>query len=117
MASLIYHITEKVSWQEAQNRETYRAPSLDTQGFIHFSTREQVAKVANAIYSAQPGLVVLVVDVEKLNGEVRYESPDTNVPAAHQEGELFPHLYGALNPDAVVEVVDFPPNEDGSFTF
>jgi uncharacterized protein (DUF952 family) len=117
MCTLIYHITERVSWQEAQARGEYRAPSLDTQGFIHLSTREQVAKVANAIYKGQEGLVVLVVLVEKLQAELRFEPPDTKVPAAHYEGELFPHLYGVLNIDAVREVIDFRPDEQGLFAF
>jgi uncharacterized protein (DUF952 family) len=117
MGTLIYHITEYVSWQEAQIRGEYRASSLDNEGFIHLSTGEQVSKVANAIYREKEGLVLLVVDVEKLQGELRFEPPDTNVPAAHYEGELFPHLYGVLNLDAVREVIDFRPDEQGLFAF
>jgi uncharacterized protein (DUF952 family) len=38
---------------------------------------------------------------------MRYEPPG--------DGELFPHIYGALNLDAVVRILDFPPAADGSF--
>ncbi|MFN8373456.1 MAG: DUF952 domain-containing protein [Anaerolineae bacterium] len=113
--ALIYHITTRREWEQAQAAGEYRAESLATQGFIHNSTSEQVTRVANAIYRGQQGLVLLCIDRDKLNAELRFEPPDTKVPAHHYTGELFPHLYGALNTDAVVNVLDFPPNEDGTF--
>lgn len=112
----IYHITPRGDWERAAQQGEYRAESLVTQGFIHLSGAEQVEKVANAVFSGQTDLVLLQVDTEKLQAELKYEPPDTQVPAAHTTGELFPHLYGTLNLDAVVAVIDFPSNPDGSFT-
>lgn len=113
--ALIYHITECQQWENAGQSGEYRTDSLETQKFIHFSTVEQVLKVANAIYRGQSGLVLLTVDSAKLTAELKYEPPDPAVPAVHEGEEVFPHLYGALNMDAVVSVVDFPPQADGSF--
>ena len=104
------HITTRAQWQQAQRAGSYRADTLDTEGFIHCSTPAQVVRVANALFHAQAGLVLLCIAPEKLQAELRYESP---APGAT---ELFPHLYGPLNLDAVVEVVDFPLRADGSFT-
>lgn len=114
---LIYHITHRSEWEAAQAIGDYRADSLVSQGFIHNSKADQVARVANAIYAGERDLILLVIDTDKLSAPLKYEPPDTTVPADHEDAELFPHLYGALNLTAVVEVLDFPPGEDGVFVF
>jgi ribosomal-protein-serine acetyltransferase len=113
---MIYHITTGDEWAAAQRSGSYRALSLETQGFIHLSTREQITRVADAIYGGQVGLVLLCIDPTRLRAELKYEPPDVTIPAEHYDGELFPHIYGAINHDAVVRVVDFAPGEDGLFS-
>ena len=73
--------------------------------------------MANAFYAGQIGLALLVIDPARLQAELRYEAPvhphaSAVAPAAH---ELFPHLYGALNFDAVVGVLDLNADADGKF--
>ncbi len=104
----IVHITSRSDWEAAQGTGEYRADSLNLQGFIYCSTPEQVVEVANGLYRGQTGLVLLVIDPAQLRHEVRYED-------CYDTGLLFPHLYGPLNPEAVVAVVDFPPQTDGTF--
>lgn len=106
----IYHITSRTAWEAAQTAGAYTAASLASEGFIHLSKVDQVLRVANAIYRNQTGLVLLVVDTQRVTHEIRWE-PGTDKP-----DELFPHIYGPLNLDAVTRVVDFPPNPDGSFS-
>lgn len=106
-AALILHITSLDSWEAARQGGAYRGDTLETEGFIHFSTPAQVVRTANRFYSGQRGLVLLHVDPTRLEAELRYEDPG--------EGEEFPHLYGPLNLDAVTEVLPFEPEEDGSF--
>ncbi len=113
---MIYHITTWDAWHAAQQDGNYRPESLTTQGFVHLSNREQVLRVANGFYHGQKGLVLLCVDTARLSAPLKYEPPDTLIPAEHYAGELFPHVYGALNVDAVTQAVDFPPHADGSFT-
>ena len=96
---MIYHITTQSAWRAAQEKGQYEDPSLYAEGFIHLSRESQVAGVLERYYSDQTGLVKLVVDTEKLVHPLRYElAPSVN--------EEFPHLYGPLNLDAVVEVED-----------
>ena len=117
MATL-YHITTRDEWDAAQTAGTYRAPSLDVDGFIHLSaTPDQVERVANAIYQDVAGVIVLVIDAEKLSAEVKFEPPDLSIPAEHYEGELFPHLYGALNVDAVSGTTALNKAENGQYNF
>lgn len=113
--ALIYHITAEADWQAAQEQGYYTAPSLEIQGFIHLSTVNQVTKVANAVFTGQTGLILLEIDEAKLLATLKYEPPDTLVPAEHTQGELFPHLYGRLNLDAVVRTLNLPQQADGSF--
>jgi uncharacterized protein (DUF952 family) len=103
----IFHITPRSHWEQAQQAGSYRADSLDTEGFIHCSTPAQVVRVADLFYRGQSGLVLLCIDPERLNAELIYEEVE--------EKQRFPHLYGALNLDAVVQVVDFHPNSEGRF--
>jgi uncharacterized protein (DUF952 family) len=115
--ALIYHITTQAAWQTAQQQGTYSDPSLAAQGFIHLSDLDQVTRVANAIFVGQSGLALLEVETEQLEAPLKYEPPDTKIPAAHYTGELFPHLYGALNLDAVTRSINFAPSTDGDGTF
>lgn len=77
----------------------YTAGSLKQEGFIHLSTKEQVAGVVERYYQNSPDLLLLHVDAERLVHELRYEQSTNN--------ELFPHLYGPLNKDAVVAIVHY----------
>ena len=106
--TLIYHITRRAAWQRALQRGEYRTPSLRTEGFIHCSGRTQVVRVANAFYRGRRNLVLLVVDPAEVQAPLRHERVD---------GGRFPHIYGPLNLDAVVQVVEFPPRADGTFAF
>jgi uncharacterized protein (DUF952 family) len=99
MDNMIFHITTRSQWEQAQQLGEYRADSLATEGFIHCSTSAQVVWVANRFYSGQTGLVLLKVERDRLQNPLQFDEIET--------GELFPHLYGALNLDAVVEVLEF----------
>lgn len=103
----IFHIAEQTDWQAAQAQDIYQVASLETEGFIHCSTVTQVTWVADKFFRGQSGLVLLQIDPERLWAELRFDPV---------EGlGLFPHLYGALNLDAVIDTFDFPPQPNGRF--
>ena len=104
---MLFHITEQISWETAQGEGIYRAASLDTEGFIHLSTAEQVIETANRFYRSQSGLVLLGISEDLLRASLRYD----NV----LDHGRFPHLYGPLNLDAVVQTWSFEPEDDDSF--
>jgi len=112
---MILHITSKKDWADAQAKGEYIAPSLASEGFIHCSTHKQALHVANAFYRGRTDLVLLVVDESRLKPELKWEPP-AGPPADNiSEADLFPHLYGPLNLDAVVSVLDFQPDSDGGW--
>lgn len=94
--NLIYHIVAVTDWAKQDSQPDYEATSLQTEGFIHLSTKEQVDGVLNRYYQHVPDLLLLHVDVHKLTHELRYETATNN--------DQFPHLYGPLNKTAVVDI-------------
>lgn len=105
--SIILHITKREQWEKAKLKGVYRSDTLDLQGFIHCSTPQQIVQVANTLYHAQRELVLLYIDTHKVQSEIKYESAKSE--------ELYPHIYGPLNIDAVVKVLDFEPTKNGKF--
>jgi uncharacterized protein (DUF952 family) len=103
----LLHITERAAWDEATARGEYLPPSLEMEGFIHLSLPQQVVGTAERFYRGRSGLVLLVIDVDRLSAPVCYE-------AAADHG-TFPHLYGPLNLEAVAAVLPFAPEPDGTF--
>ena len=117
---MIYHITTRDEWQQALERGIYIVPSLDQQGFIHASTREQVAKVGNALYRTVPNCVLLAIDENRLPAPPLWEPPDhpdPNNPPPTGDQELFPHIYGPIPVGAVVKITDFIVGMDGMYHF
>ena len=94
-------------------RGTYAPKSLRDEGFVHCSTIAQVIDTANRFYRGQHDLVLLLIDESRLKGQLKYEAPA--MMHGESSGELFPHLYGELNADAVVRVVELRCEVDGSF--
>ena len=106
----IFHITRSEDWKNALEEGAYQADSLASQGFIHCSTRTQVTAVANRYYRGQRGLVLLEIASARVQAEIRWENLEGGA-------ELFPHIYGPLNLEAVEKVIDFEPGEQGTFNF
>src|SRR5689334_12642383 len=105
----ILRITSREKGEQAGAGGEVRSDDLSTEGFIHCSTTAQLAWVAEKFYEGQAGLVVLRIDTEKLKAAVVWENP-------HEKWKLFPHVYGPINTDAVVEVVpleELLPGGDG----
>ena len=107
--AIIFHITTVAAWEPALADGSYRPEAFPIDGFIHCSTSDQVIQVANIRFRGQSGLVLLAIDADKVMPDIVYE----NLEGGQQ---LFPHIYGGLNVDAVVEVLEFAPGADGCFT-
>jgi len=112
---MIFHITARTAWTEAQSSGQYIADSLQTEGFIHCSQLNQVLPVAEKYYKGQSGLVLLVIEPSHLSSELKWEDPSGGTPTGVPEGEQFPHVYGPINLDAVINVLDFVFDSNGSF--
>ena len=103
----ILHITQNQEWEKAKNLGTYRSNTLESEGFIHCSTITQVIGSANRFFKDKKDLIILKIDVDLVNSEIRYEGAEVN--------NLFPHIYGELNIDAVIQVIDIESGTDSYF--
>ena len=71
--SIIFHITRSQQWEQAKQVQSYRGDTLDSEGFIHCSTLPQVLKSANKFFVGKTGLLLLSIDSEKVQAEIKYE--------------------------------------------
>jgi len=95
-------------WQAAPPGP-FRVPSLESEGFIHCSNREQVARSANKFYADEPEMLVLEIDPARLSSELRDEEG--------RPGELFPHVYAPINREAIIKVIGLVRGPDGRWQF
>ena len=98
---LLLHIAKVEDWLKGKAEKVYKPESLNLPN--------QILEVANKYYPNQQDLVLLYIDSNKVKSKIKYE--DLN-----KEGKQFPHIYGILNTDAVIKVVEFKPEMDGKFT-
>lgn len=94
-SQLIYKILPASSWQDAQESGAFSGAPVDiADGYIHFSTAEQVKETAAKHFAGQRDLVLLAIDSSQLvSTELKWE--------VSRGGALFPHLYGTLDVGAV----------------
>jgi uncharacterized protein (DUF952 family) len=103
---VVLHLCQKAVWQSAHSNGVYQSESLESEGFIHCSRPEQILDVANHYYFGERDLLLLWIEIEKLQSQVLWEPVD---------GDDFPHIYGSVNLDAISTVTPFTPNADGHF--
>jgi len=108
---LILHIAPAGRWAEQRSSGAagYVDGSLEDEGFIHCSTVDQFLLPANSLFRGRTDLLLLVVAAARLSSPLVYED-------CYQSGQQFPHVYGPIDVAAVVDAVDFPCDDDGSFS-
>ena len=102
---MIYHILKAEEWEHARNSRVYTPVTFEQEGFIHLCTADQIAGVVDRYFYGQAHLVMLSIAPEALAVKLHYE----NLLGGE---ELFPHLYGPLNLDAVRDVIHFRSGQD-----
>ncbi len=112
MPEIILHLAFRADWDAGVASGAYQAPSLAEEGFIHASADEaQLLRVAARLFVGRTDLLALDVDTDQLPAE----SPV--IREAARSGEIYPHVYGPINPGAVVRVRRLVPDdgEPGGF--
>ncbi|RWD63535.1 MAG: DUF952 domain-containing protein [Mesorhizobium sp.] len=110
MSQIIYKIAPEAMWREAERSGRFTGAPVDiADGFIHFSTAAQVRETAARHFAGQTDLILIAIDEAKLGDALKYE--------VSRGGALFPHLYAALELDAVVWARPLPFRGDGGHQF
>lgn len=104
----IYHITTERQWGNTKGQSQYEAELFHSEGFIHCSEAHQVVHVANRFFRNRQDLILLHIETELLNPRLVYENLEGG-------SELFPHVYGSINLNAIIRISSFEPGLDGTF--
>jgi uncharacterized protein (DUF952 family) len=108
--AIIYKISPAPLWRAAEQAGVFTGAPVDlADGFIHFSTAQQVAETAAKHFAGQRDLLLIAVDTAKLGDNLKWEPS--------RGGALFPHLYAPLMLTAVIAVVPLPLGGDGRHVF
>ena len=107
--AVAFKIVDAEAWREAQDAGEYAGSAVDhADGYIHMSTEAQLAETARRHFAGRDGLLLLDVDMGRLDGDVVWEPS--------RGGALFPHLYAALPVAAVVATRAFKVDAEGRMT-
>jgi uncharacterized protein (DUF952 family) len=107
---LIYKICPAALWRQAEAEGAFRGSPVDlADGYIHFSTAAQARETAGRHFAGQRDLVLVAIDSEKLDPNLKWEPS--------RGGDLFPHLYAPLDVMTVTSVVPLPLGADGRHVF
>jgi uncharacterized protein (DUF952 family) len=110
MRQLIYKICPRTLWQAANKAGRFDGVPIDlADGYVHFSSGEQVRETAARHFDSVDDLLLIAVDAGALGTELRWEPS--------RGGALFPHLYASLPMSAVVSVAPLPLGADGEHAF
>lgn len=93
---MIYHVVSVADWNRQASTSIYTPPTFGEEGFIHCCTKAQVAGVLDRYYKGLSDLLLLHLDERKLVHPLKYERA--------MNDELFPHIYGGINRDAVSSI-------------
>ena len=103
----IYKILKRAEWEAAVRAGRFDGAAIDlADGYIHLSTAAQAQETARRYFSGQTGLVLVRLDAAKLGAAVRWEPS--------RGGDLFPHIYGSIDPALVEAVTDIELDADGT---
>jgi len=106
MRNVIYKVCPSAEWLAAQKSGIYTGSADDKRdGFIHFSSADQLATTLAKHFAGQKDLVLISVDAMALGDGLKWE--------ASRGGDLFPHLYGPLKVCDAQKVEDLPLAADG----
>jgi uncharacterized protein (DUF952 family) len=107
---LIYKICPRDLWRQAERDGVFRGAPVDrADGYIHFSSADQVAETAAKHFAGATDLILVAVEADVLGSALRWEPS--------RGGALFPHLYGELALDRVQWVKTLPLDPDGRHRF
>ena len=97
MAARVFHLATPAEWAAAQARSSVEPDSLASEGFVHCSTTAQLAATIERHFPGVAELALLQIDVERMGESVVWEEG--------RPGEVFPHVYRAIELSEVLDVV------------
>ena len=104
--NLIFKVVSASEWARASEHGEFQGAAIDlTDGYIHFSTAQQLRETVEKHFAGQTDLLLVGVDADKLGENLKWEPS--------RGGDLFPHLYAPLSMECVVMSAEMPIGKDG----
>lgn len=102
---IIIHCLKKSVYESIKDQDFYGEDLIEKDGFIHASEFKTFIYVAPAFNDVEEELLFLCIETEKVKPEIKWEVGDSR-------GTKYPHIYGALNMDAIVSVMPYNKDEN-----
>ena len=94
---MIYHVAKIEEWKASADRNDYYPFDYEREGFIHCSFSYQLEGVLERYYQDEKAVLILTIDENTLISKVEAELSEL-------KNEIYPHIYGSINKDAIVHV-------------
>ncbi len=108
---VFYKIIDMGAWRDAEASGAFRGAAIDLKdGYIHLSTGAQLKETARLHFAEATNLALVAIDEAVVLNDLKWETS--------RGGQLFPHVYGSINPTRILwvkpmpwngEAHDFPP--------
>ena len=105
--ALVYHLALIPDWEVALKTGVYAPVSLESEGFVHASSREELIRSAEIHFPQSDTLIVLSISEKKVKHLLKWEPG--------REGKLFPHIYGKLPLERIENSHLLIRNEEGKW--
>lgn len=105
---IIIHCLRQTTWERYKSKDYYGIEYIEAEGFIHCSEINTFANVAPNFIEVTDGMLILCIDTGKVQPEIKWENGDNS-------GTSYPHIYGLLNMDAIVEVLPYLKDSIGNW--
>jgi uncharacterized protein (DUF952 family) len=101
---LIFHLVDKENWKTNHKKGEYSPESIEQEGFIHCSSGPQLNDTLKRLFKNNQKLWLLIIDTKRVEPVIKYEKSG-NLQQA------FPHIYGSLNTDAILDKISLKQGE------
>lgn len=103
---IILHALKESEWNKCKNDKFYGEQYIESNGFIHCSDVHTVQNVVWMFLDISEPLVFLCIDTDKVQAEIKWENGGSTD---------YPHIYGLLNIDAIVNVLPLLKDNNNQF--
>jgi uncharacterized protein (DUF952 family) len=93
---ILLHVCTREEWNDCLSHPWYKPKNFERDGFVHCCLENQLEGVLERYFVNRRDLILLTVDEQELEAELKYERGEAK--------ESFPHIYGVINRDAIVNV-------------
>ena len=100
---IVYKIIDADAWRAAEADGVFKGAAIDLKdGYIHLSTASQVKETARLHFAGADHLLLVAIDEEVVSENLKWE--------ASRSGQLFPHVYGTIDPAKILWAKPMPWN-------